>query len=159
MGHMFTSIGKLFENVVAQSTSTSSAETERLAAIALMIEVGLSDQSFDQVERDQLVKITSRLWNIDVNEISNLVEMAQEQVDISVSLFDHTRLINDTFEQEQKVQLVKCLWEIAFSDGRIDQYEEYSIRRIADLIYVEHADFIKMKLQVRDHFAHKKSES
>ena len=80
-------------------------------------------------------------------------------MDISVSLFDHTRLINDTFEQEQKVKLVKCLWEIAFSDGRIDQYEEYSIRRIADLIYVEHSDFIKMKLQVRDHFAHKKSES
>ena len=78
MGNMFTSIGKLFENVVTQSTSTSSAETERLAAIALMIEVGLSDQSFDQVERDQLVKITSRLWNIDVNEISNLIEMAQE---------------------------------------------------------------------------------
>ena len=53
--------------------------------------------------------------------------------------------------QRRKIGLVDCLWEIAFADGRVDHFEENTIRKIADLIYVEHKDFIKSKIRVRDH--------
>ena len=35
--------------------------------------------------------------------------------------------------------------DIAFADGRIDKYEDYTIRKISDLIYVKHEDFMKAK--------------
>ena len=39
------------------------------------------------------------------------------------------------------------LWDIAYSDGRIDKYEDYTIRKISDLLYIKHSDFIKAKLR------------
>ena len=43
-----------------------------------------------------------------------------------------------------------CLWEIAFADGNLDRFEDHTIRKIADLIYVEHQEFMKSKIRMRD---------
>jgi hypothetical protein len=32
----------------------------------------------------------------------------------------------------------------------VDKYEEHLVRRLADLLYVPHSDFIRMKLRVID---------
>jgi len=40
------------------------------------------------------------------------------------------------------------LWQVAFADGHLDPYEEALVRKIADLIYVPHRDFIQSKLRV-----------
>ena len=53
--------------------------------------------------------------------------------------------INDIYDYNQKKELIKLLWDVAFADGRIDKYEDYTIRKIADLIYVRHEDFMKAK--------------
>ena len=42
---------------------------------------------------------------------------------------------------------MKFLWDIAYADGRIDKYEDYTIRKISDLLYVKHSDFMKAKLR------------
>ncbi|MDB4021526.1 TerB family tellurite resistance protein [Litorivicinus sp.] len=150
---MFTSIKQLFESVSAKSDATPSPDLQQLAAVALMIEVALADQSFESSEREQLAKTISKQWSIPATEVDALIHDAEQQVDVSVSLFEHTRLINEELDYPDKVQLLRSLWEIAFADGRVDHYEDHTIRRISDLIYVEHTDFIKTKLSVRDQFA------
>ena len=42
------------------------------------------------------------------------------------------------------------MWQVAYADGHLDHYEEHLIRRVADLLYVEHRDFIQAKLAVRN---------
>ena len=37
------------------------------------------------------------------------------------------------------------MWEVAFSDNVINAYEEHLIRRVADLIYLPHVQFIEAK--------------
>lgn len=44
-------------------------------------------------------------------------------------------------------QLVEPMWHIAFSDGELDKYEDYLIRKITELIHVSHGDFIRCKLK------------
>jgi uncharacterized tellurite resistance protein B-like protein len=36
-------------------------------------------------------------------------------------------------------------WHVALSDAVLDKYEEYSIRKIADWLYVSHSEFIRSK--------------
>ena len=50
--------------------------------------------------------------------------------------------------------MIEDLWRIAYSDERIDKYEDYVIRKVADLIYVTHSDFIKSKLKVKNSISH-----
>jgi uncharacterized tellurite resistance protein B-like protein len=42
------------------------------------------------------------------------------------------------------------MWVIAFSDEELDKYEEYLIRKVSNLIYVSHSDFIKSKLKAKN---------
>ena len=44
------------------------------------------------------------------------------------------------------LKLINNLWAIAFADKHLDKYEEYLIRKISDLLYVSHSDFIQQKL-------------
>ena len=45
------------------------------------------------------------------------------------------------------------LWRVTCADGRVDKHEEYLVRKIADLLYVSHRDYIRMKLKVTDGLA------
>jgi uncharacterized tellurite resistance protein B-like protein len=41
------------------------------------------------------------------------------------------------------------MWRVAYADERLDKYEEHLIRKISDLIYVSHRDFIRTKHSAR----------
>ena len=82
-------------------------------------------------------------------ELGELVKLAESEANQATSLYEFTRLINDEYDYEEKVGLIENMWKIAFSDEQLDKYEEHLIRKISDLIYVSHSDFIKTKLNVR----------
>jgi uncharacterized tellurite resistance protein B-like protein len=46
------------------------------------------------------------------------------------------------------------LWSVAYADDKLDRYEEYYVRKIADLLYISHSDYIKAKLSVMPASAH-----
>jgi uncharacterized tellurite resistance protein B-like protein len=73
------------------------------------------------------------------------LSLAEEEVDHVVSLHDFTRSINDSLSREDRVKIVELLWRVAFADAVLDKYEEYFIRKIADLLYVSHKDYIQSK--------------
>ncbi|MEK9649197.1 MAG: TerB family tellurite resistance protein, partial [Gammaproteobacteria bacterium] len=54
------------------------------------------------------------------------------------------------FDYAEKVQLVMNMWEVAFADGKIDRYEEHLIRKVAELLYLDHKDFILSKQRARE---------
>jgi len=47
--------------------------------------------------------------------------------------------------REDRVRIVELLWKVAFADAVLDKYEEYFVRKIADLLYVSHKDYIQAK--------------
>ena len=51
-------------------------------------------------------------------------------------------------DREEKVRVLEYLWQIAYADNVLDKYEEHAIRKVADLLYLSHADFITAKQRV-----------
>jgi len=37
------------------------------------------------------------------------------------------------------------MWRVAMADNALSRYEEHVIRKVADLLYVSHSDFIRSK--------------
>ena len=62
-----------------------------------------------------------------------------------ISQTDSFQIFFYVHEYNEKKVLIRALWDVAFADGRIDKYEDHTIRKIADLIYVKHEDFMKAK--------------
>ena len=118
-----------------------------LATCILLLEVSKSDDSFDDIEKEKILSILEQNFNLNTQQTNFLFKIADKKNDEMISLYEWTAKINELCSYSDKKKLMKFLWDIAYADGRIDKYEDYTIRKISDLLYVKHSDFIKAKLR------------
>lgn len=147
---MLNKIRDLFQP--ASETSDDSAQSEsqqRLACAALLIEVAVIDNEFDGDELATLKNILHREFAIPTDEIDDLITLAHNECTEATSMYQFTQQVNQHCSFEQKFELVTNMWRIAFADGDLDKYEEYIIRKVSDLIYLGHGEFIRAKHAAR----------
>ena len=121
-----------------------------LACAALLAEVMRADHSIDAEEEQALALVLKNLFNLNSSECSELLQDALQRVETSSDLFQFTAVINQQLDAAAKFRLIKGLWQVAYSSNGLDKYEEHIIRRIAELLYVPHSEFIRAKLEARD---------
>ncbi len=135
--------------------SDQGAPTEhqlQLAAAALLLEVSRAD--FD-IQQEELVEIGDALrnhFNFSRPETDELMTLAVEQNEQHISIHPFVQLINEHFSAQQKTRIIEDMWRVAYADRKLDKFEEYQIRKIADLLYVPHSEFIRTKLRVQQAF-------
>ena len=115
------------------------------AAAALLIEVARADFNADPAEIDSVRAALSAVFELDERELDELIDDVCREVEQSGSLHPYTSLIHGAWDEARKIELMRALWRVAFADGRVDRYEEHILRRIADLLYLRHQDFIRSK--------------
>lgn len=150
---MLAALKSLFENgtqVDARALNSDVETNQRLACAALLIEVAIVDQEFDDEELRTLRNILQEQFDISSNDTDELIRMAKLECERSTSMYQFTHLINQHCTNENKCLLLVGMWQIAFADGELDKYEEYVIRKVAELIHVSHSDFIRAKQQAKE---------
>jgi uncharacterized tellurite resistance protein B-like protein len=120
----------------------------RLAAAALLIEVSRADYTVDSAELRTIKTVLQTSLGISQGEIDELIALAGTAADKATSLYEFTRLINDHYSRQQKLQVIQSMWRIAYADDALDKYEERLIRQVSDLIHVPHKDYIRLKVAV-----------
>ena len=129
-----------------ESYFTETFENKAILAICiLMIEVSRSDDKFDDLEKDKILSILKSKYNLNETQLETIMKIANQKNEDMISLYEWTTIINSTYQYDERVKILRSLWEVAHADDVIDKYEDYTIRKIADLIYVKHSDFIKTK--------------
>lgn len=141
---MINALKSLFEHPERESDD-SKQHRVRLAAAALLIETARADFTQEASEEAEMEALLTASLQLPTDEIKRLISDAQERVDEATSLFEFTRIINDHYCAEQKLQLVSAMWDVAYADGDLDKYEEHLIRQVAELTYVPHKDYIRSK--------------
>ena len=139
---------KLIKKEKEEATSTAMSRVD-LTCAALLVEVMNSDHELDEREHQEFMAVLQQSYNIAESDLEELTQLAKDETVEATSLYEFTKLINDSYDYEQKVELIENMWRIAFSDKRLDKYEDHLIRKVSELIYVSHSDFIKTKLKVR----------
>ncbi len=151
---MINSIKSFFEKKLVKDDGLNQENTAvnkmDLACAALLIEVINSDHELDDREHQAFMAVLKQSYNVAEADLVELTELARAEAREATSLYEFTRLINDNQDYAQKVSLIENMWRMAFSDERLDKYEDHLIRKISELIYVSHSDFIKTKLKVRN---------
>ncbi len=144
-----------FNKPISQEPETSNSVL--LSAISLMIEVSLADEIMDISELETLKKVLLNEFEVKENDLENLISDAKKNQNSSTSLYEFTRKINDEYEFNDKKNLILSMWKIAYADGNIDKYEEYVIRKVSDLIYISHPDFIESKQKAKREYENRKT--
>ncbi|MDB9968383.1 TerB family tellurite resistance protein [Gammaproteobacteria bacterium] len=150
---MIESIKSFFEKNLTkkeeEEAPSSAMSRVDLTCAALLVEVMNSDHELDEREHQEFMAVLQKSYNIAESDLEELIQLAKNEAFEATSLYEFTKLINDSYDYEQKVELIENMWRIAFSDKQLDKYEDHLIRKVSELIYVSHSDFIKTKLKVR----------
>ncbi len=108
----------------------------RLASAALLVEAAQMDGHMDDVERQSILRILRDRFEMSAAEAEAVVAEASATMAQSSQLFPFTKAIKDGFDHAERVEMIEMLWEVAYADGRLHDYESNLVRRIAGLIYV-----------------------
>jgi uncharacterized tellurite resistance protein B-like protein len=145
---MLTSIKRFFEERIAAPNEADPEHALHLATAMLLLEVSQADFGVHDAELEAVAAGLQRCFGLSESEVREVVSLAREEQQNSHSIHEFLRLLNEHFEMEARLRVVEDLWRVAYADGVLDKYEEYHIRKIAELLYVPHAGFIRAKHRV-----------
>ncbi len=108
----------------------------QLAAAALMVEAARLDGAFDDAERSHITAILQARFELDAGETQLLIDAAVGTVDAIPEIYGFTRTIRDHFSHDERIAMLQMLWEVAYIDGELHDYEASLLRQVAGLLYV-----------------------
>ena len=113
-----------------------SQEELHLAAAALMVEAARLDGDFDDTERARITEILRRRFALDDDSIGALIDAAIGAVDAIPEIYGFTRTLRQNFDHGERVAMLELLWEVAYADGELHDYEASLLRQVTGLLYV-----------------------
>ena len=131
-----------------KDTMPDDNHTTQLAAAVLLLEVSRADFDISAQEKKVIVQVLKEHFLLSEEEADALLTYAIDEHEQYTSAHPFIRLINEEMDFQSKQTLLEGLWRVAYADGVLDKYEEYHIRKIADWLYLPHADFIRMKHRI-----------
>ncbi len=123
------------EPETAGATNHDAAD-KHLTAAALLVETAVMDGGFDEAERCTVATLLHERFGLDETAAADLIADAEERTAASHSVFSFTNSAKNHFSHNDRVELIEMLWEVAYADGVLHDYEENLLRRVAGLIYV-----------------------
>jgi len=123
-------------------------EDYHLAAVALLIRVANVDGQTDLAERRRLKRIIEEWFGLDAKAASELIMMGEQSDREAVDFYHFTSVLKRALDGCQKI--VEMLWDIAYADGVVDEFEENTIWRIAELLGVSTRDRVLLRQRVAE---------
>lgn len=148
---MLAAIRDFFDQRIAGTASPADeARCIRIATAALLLEVVRLDGGVDEAERAAVLRAVRSKFGLGEDDAESLVRLAEAEAQEATDYYQFTSLINRHFSPEQKVRAIEMMWQVAYADADLSANEQHVLRRVADLLYVPHAEYIAAKLRARD---------
>jgi uncharacterized tellurite resistance protein B-like protein len=117
-----------------------------LACAVLLSEVMRADGEFSDEEQSKLTKVMKDTFCLSNDEVSEILASALELSNNATDFYQFTSKVNQHYSLDQRMKIVALLWEIAYADGHLANIEEHIIRKIADLLHLNHGEYIQVKI-------------
>lgn len=120
----------------------------RVATAAVLLEIGYADGTFSPAEGEDLATYLERAFELAPEEARELIDEASEIRNRTIDHFALTNYIRKNASLSDRIEIVKTMWRIVYSDGRLTDHENYLVRKLADLLGLEHHVMIDAKVAV-----------
>ena len=148
---MIASIAEFFKQFIEPETGRGDADKAlQVATAALLLEMMRMDNRFADEERAAVIESLRQLFGLAPDQLETLLALADQEVRQASGYYQFTSLINKGCNAEQKVRIIENMWVVAMADGHLDAHEEHLMRKIANLLYVGHADYVAAKRRARE---------
>jgi uncharacterized tellurite resistance protein B-like protein len=124
----------------APEPTEGGADAMAAAAVAVLVETALLDGDFDQRERDAIHSILVDRFGLSADDAATLIDDAVAGGEDVNRMYAATRMIREEFSDAERIDVMEMLWEVAYADGTLHDYEANLVRRVAGLLYVRDRD-------------------
>ena len=147
---MFDSLRQLIAELAEGSKHPSRfADNDyRVAAAALLLHTAGIDGVVSEAERAKLHGMIKRSFNLDDAAADELVAVAAVAEQKAVDLYQFTTRLNRALDEAGRARMVEMLWQIAYTDGIVTEFEDNLIWRAADLLGVSQSERIALRERV-----------
>ena len=121
----------------------------RIATCALLLEMSNIDGKFSALERESIISILKRNFDLSDEHAKKLLEASNEELKGSIDIWQFTNLINQNYSIEEKIRVVEIVWDVVYADGKLDKHEDYLLHKLATLLRITHKQLIEAKLKVK----------
>ena len=120
----------------------------RLAATALLIHVVSLDGEPSALEKRKLHSLLESSFGLDPGTADRLIASATRAEGEAVDLYHFTSVIMRSVNEEGRLRIVEMMWELAYADGEVTEFEDNVVWRAADLLGVSSRDRIELKHRI-----------
>jgi uncharacterized tellurite resistance protein B-like protein len=126
------------------------ASDYRLAAAALLVHLASIDGAFDAGEKALLQSLVETRFDLEPGAARALIEAAAESEREAVDLYRFTHVLKRTLDEDGRRAVVGMLWEMAYADGEVHEFEENVIWRVAELLGVSTRDRVALRHSAKE---------
>ena len=95
----------------------------RLATAAVLLDIAYADGEFSPSEDGNVAGFLNDRFGLSPDDAQELLEAADEIRRKTVDHFALTHYIRRNSPREERIEIVKAMWRLVYSDGKLSDYE------------------------------------
>ena len=144
---MFEKLKKIFETNNSEIISVDDTLISYL--VSLFVEVSRVDYKIDEKEINFIIEILAKEFNFNLDLIKEKLNIVRTSERL-IGYHPITKYLNENFDINFKKKVVLGLWKIAFINDDLDKYEDHLVRKVSDLLYINHADNMLLRNKAKE---------
>ena len=114
---------------------------------ALLIHTARIDEKYS-IEEEEIIKKTLLNLGTNQNELETIIKEAKQNEKNTNQILDFTKEIKK-LQEKDKIEIIKSLWRIIYSNKDADIYETNLMRRLSGLLYIDSKTMGDIKEQIK----------
>lgn len=145
------SFSRILDTLTGRTSEVQQREQHdplRLATAAVLLDIAYADGTFSPAEDGDVTGFLTKRFQLSPDDTRELIEAADEIRAKTIDHFAMTNYIRKNMTLQERIEIVKTMWRMAYGDGTLTDMEGYLVRKIADLLGLERHVMIEAKTAV-----------
>ncbi|MEM7008910.1 MAG: TerB family tellurite resistance protein [Thermodesulfobacteriota bacterium] len=144
----------VIKNILDGSNKAQSPEEKqqkiKIATCAILLEAATADSNFSSEEQTKIIEILKTRFQMNDESVKELIDKSQSEIKEATDMWYFTNMINQNLDNEEKYELMQEVWEVIYSDGTLDKFENYIAHKLLSMLNLDHSRFIELKMKVKN---------
>ena len=146
---------KVFDGSAKNKALTPEEKELRLktATCVILLEAATADHNFSEEEQKKVLDILEARYGMTEDAVKELIQESEKAREDATDLWYFTNMINENMDNDEKYRLMELVWEVIYSDGTMDKFENYVAHKLQSMLNLDHSTFIELKMKVKNELA------
>ena len=123
----------------------------QLSSACLMMSVAMADEILEDGELNAINEILTDFFSITSEEAAKLIESAKTKLEKSYDTYSIASTLVDSFSYSDRVDLICCIFEVAYADKNLHFMERHTIKQIASILQIDRLDLVRAKKEIESY--------